>query len=329
MPDNPESGSAEPRISVSVQAEPADLESWLALARRLEAAGFAALLMGDHPGSGASPWPALGCAAAVTRTLRLGTYVVQAGVREPMHVAADAATLNLLAPGRVLLGIGAGHTPREWSDIGRDRPSPSERAGRLAEFAEAVAGLLAGPSVTLDGQYLAVRDARLDGVLAGPALTATAPAGTAPVRLVIGGGHPRLLRAAARRADVVGLAGLGRTLPDGHQHEVRWSAADLRGQLDLIRAEASRAGRGTPGLEALVQVVRVTDDRDAALAEVGAEIPSASAEDLDRTPFLLIGSYEQLAAQLRRQAGELGITSYVVREPAVPDLERVLALLRD
>ena len=76
-----------------------------------------------------------------------------------------------------------------------------------------------------------------------------------------------------------------------------------------------------------MQAVRVTDDRDAVLAEVGAEIPSASAEDLDRTPFLLIGSPEQLAAQLRRQAGELGITSYVVREPAVPDLERVLALL--
>ena len=167
-----------------------------------------------------------------------------------MHVAADAATLNLLAPGRVVLGIGAGHTPREWADIGRERPSPPERAGRLAEFAEAVAGLLAGQSVTLDGQYLAVRDARLDGVLA-----CLAPAGTAPVRLVIGGGHPRLLRAAARLADVVGLAGLGRTLPDGHQHEVRWSAADLRGQLDLIRAEASRAGRGAPGLEALVQVV--------------------------------------------------------------------------
>jgi probable F420-dependent oxidoreductase len=321
VPDTAEPDTAEPEISVSVQAEPADLESWLALARRLEAAGFAALLMGDHPGSGASPWPALGCAAAVTRTLRLGTYVVQAGVREPMHVAADAATLNLLAPGRVLLGIGAGHTPREWADIGRQRPSPPERAGRLAEFAEAVAGLLAGETVTLDGQYLALRDARLDGALAGPAL-----AGTAPVRLVIGGGHPRLLRAAARRADVVGLAGLGRTLPDGHQHQVRWSAADLRGQLDLIRAEAREVGRA-PALEALVQVVRVTDDRAAVLAEIGAEIPSASAGDLDRTPFLLVGSPEQLAAQLRRQAGELGITSYVVREPAVQDLERVLALL--
>ena len=315
--------AARPGISVSVQAEPGDLEAWLALARRLEAAGFAALLMGDHPGSGASPWPALGCAAAVTRTLGLGTYVVQAGVREPVHVAADAATLSLLAPRRVLLGIGAGHTPREWADIGRQRPSPAERAGRLAEFAEAVAGLLAGSTVTLDGRYLALHGARLDGSLAG----------AAPVRLVIGGGHPEVLRAAARRADVVGLAGLGRTRPDGHQHEVRWSAADLRGQLDLIAAEADqadqagRAGR-PPVLEALVQVVTVTDDRDAALAEVGAEIPSAAAEDLAQTPFLLIGSYQQMAAQLRRQAAELGITSYVVREGAVPDLERVLALLR-
>jgi hypothetical protein len=47
-----------PGIRMSVQAEPGDLDSWLALARRLESAGFHALLMGDHPGSGASPWPA-------------------------------------------------------------------------------------------------------------------------------------------------------------------------------------------------------------------------------------------------------------------------------
>jgi len=42
-----------PDIAVSVQAEPTDLTSWLTLARRLESAGFRALVMGDHPGSGA------------------------------------------------------------------------------------------------------------------------------------------------------------------------------------------------------------------------------------------------------------------------------------
>jgi alkanesulfonate monooxygenase SsuD/methylene tetrahydromethanopterin reductase-like flavin-dependent oxidoreductase (luciferase family) len=146
-----------PGIAVSVQAEPTDLRSWLALARRLESAGFHGLLMGDHPGFGASPWPALGSAAAVTQTLHLGTYVVQAGVREPIHVAADAATLDTLAPDRVLLGLGAGHTPREWADIGRDRPRPRQRAARLAEFVEAVAALLRGRTVIQDGEYLTLR----------------------------------------------------------------------------------------------------------------------------------------------------------------------------
>jgi probable F420-dependent oxidoreductase len=304
-----------PDIAVSVQAAPTDLQSWLTLARRLESAGFRALLLGDHPGSWASPWPALGSAAAVTQTLKLGTYVVQAGVREPMHVAADAATLDILAPGRVLLGMGAGHTPREWEDIGRHRPPPRERADRLVEFVDAVARLLTGDTVTQEGEYLTLRGSRLDGLPVG-----------GRIGLAVGGGHPEVLRVAARRADIVGLSGLGRTLPDGHQHEVRWSAADLQRQLQLVRAEAQRAGNA-PAIEALVQMVTVTEDRAASIQEVSERIPGASAQDVAGSPFLLIGTHEQMAAQLLAQARELGITSYVVREAAVPDIEHVLALI--
>lgn len=303
-------------ITVSVQAEPTDLRSWLALARRLESAGFGALLLGDHPGSGASPWPALGSAAAVTQTLTLGTYVIQAGVREPVHVAADAASLDVLAPGRVRLGLGAGHTPREWEDIGRHRPEPRARAERLAEFVEAVARLLNGDTVTGEGRYLSPRGARLEGLPTG-----------GRVRLAVGGGHPQVLRAAARHADVVALGGLGRTLPDGHLHQVRWSAADLRRRLRLVRDEASRAGT-TPVVEAFVHQVVVTGNRAAAAEQISKNVPEAAADDIARTPFVLIGSHEQMAGQLQAQADQFGITSYVIREPAVPDLERVLALLR-
>lgn len=294
-----------PDITVSVQAEPADLPSWLGLARRLESAGFRGLVMGDHPGSGASPWPALGAAAAVTTGLELGTCVTQTGVREPMHVAADAATLDLLAPGRVILGVGAGHTPREWADIGRDRPAPARRAERLAGFIEDVADLLRGGTM---------RGSRLDGLPAGGRVT-----------LAVGGGHPVILKAGARHADVVSLSGLGRTLADGHHHEARWSAADLARQVRLVEDEARRAGT-RPVIEALVQVVRVTCDRAAAAADISARIPGASAQDVTRTPFVLIGTHEEMAAQLKRQRTELGITRYVIREPAVPDLELVLAL---
>jgi probable F420-dependent oxidoreductase len=304
-----------PSISVSVQAAPADLASWLALARRLDSSGFRALLLGDHPGSGASPWPALGCAAAVTRTLTLGSYVVQAGVREPIHVAAEAATLGVLAPGRVLLGIGAGHTPREWHDVGQVRPAPRQRAERLAEFVDVVARLLRGETVTHEGRHLTLRGARLEDL----------PTGNG-VRLAVGGGHPEVLRAAARHADVVGLAGLGRTLPDGHHHEARWSRADLQRQLQLVREEAGRAGRD-PVIEALVQVVTVTEDRAAVAGHIASGVAGVSADDVVWTPFALIGTHGEMAAQMRRQSEEFGITSYVVREPAVPDLARVLAIL--
>jgi probable F420-dependent oxidoreductase len=302
-------------IEVSVQASPADLASWLTLARTLESSGFRGLLLGDHPGSAASPWPALGCAATVTRTLTLGSYVVQAGVREPIHVAAEAATLDILAPGRVLLGIGAGHTPREWDDIGQVRPAPRQRAERLAEFVDVVARLLRGEAVTHEGRYLTLGGSRLENLPSDHG-----------VRLAVGGGHAEVLRAGVRHADVVGLAGLGRTLPDGHHHEARWNPADLQRQLRLIREEAKHVGR-EPTVEALVHVVTVTEDRDAAVGEIADHILGVSADDAARTPFALIGTHAEMAAQLRRQSEELGITSYVVRESAAGDLARVLALL--
>lgn len=303
-------------LTVSVQAEPRDRESWLALARRLEAARYQALLIGDHPGAGASPWPALGAAAAVTSTLRLGTYVAQAGVREPAHIAADAATLDLLAPGRVLLGLGAGHTPQEWHDIGRQRPSPGDRARRLVESVEIIARLLHGDPVDVAGRHLSANGATLTDL----------PVGPGRITLTVGGGHPDILVVAAARADVVALSSLGRTLPDGHHHEVRWSQQHLRTQLRLIRAEAERAGN-SPAIEILVQHVIRTDDRAAVLADLRARLPGTPAEDLATTPYLLIGTPEQMAAQLRRQTDQFGLTHYVIREPAIDHLEPALALL--
>ena len=76
-----------------------------------------------------------------------------------------------------------------------------------------------------------------------------------------------------------------------------------------------------------MQVVAVTEDRAAVAGQVADSIPGASADDVARTPFALIGTHAEMADQLRRQSEEFGIASYVVREPAVPDLARVLTLL--
>ena len=304
-------------IKISVQAEPRDIGSWRSLARRLESGGFEALLVGDHPGSGAAPWPALGAAAAVTSTLKLGSYVVQAGVRDPIQVASDAATLDILAPGRVLLGLGAGHTFREWEVTGVARPSPGERAGRLEEFIDAVIALLRGETVTLDGRYLSLFGARLESLPA-----------DGRVQVVVGGGHPRVLRAGAARAQIVALSGLGRTRPDGHRHDVRWTVTHLKNQLAEIR-QGSADRNGVPQIEALVQVVTVTDHRQEALVELSRRLgfDDVPGEDLESTPFVLIGTVSEMVGQLRRQAAELGITRYVVREDAVDPAGQIINLL--
>jgi probable F420-dependent oxidoreductase len=303
-------------VAIAMQASPRDMKSWTALAHRVEGSGFHALLIGDHPGSGPSPWPSLGAAAAATSTLNLGTYVLQTGVADPISVAANAATLDLLAPGRVLLGLGAGHTFREWEATGLQRPSTRDRVGRLLEFATAVERLLDGQTVTVDGRYLTLAAAQLDDL----------PVGKHQVRLVVGGSHHRILALAAEHANVVALSGLGRTHPDGHRHEVRWSFQTLTRQLELIRSHAERAG-STPAIEALVQVVIVTNERRRTLAELADRIPDASVGDLQTTPYVLVGTVEQMADQLHRQAESLGITQYVVREDAIEPIGRVLAQL--
>lgn len=81
------------------------------LACRAEAAGFDVLLAGDHIGTGLSPFLTLAAVAAATRSIRLGTFVANADLRNPVELAWDAVTLDRLSKGRFELGIGAGHTP--------------------------------------------------------------------------------------------------------------------------------------------------------------------------------------------------------------------------
>jgi alkanesulfonate monooxygenase SsuD/methylene tetrahydromethanopterin reductase-like flavin-dependent oxidoreductase (luciferase family) len=146
---------------ISVQAKPSDAVSWRNLAQRCEASGFDALLAADHPGSGPSPFVALAAAASVTSRIGLGSYVSNAAVRDPILFAADVATLDVVSAGRARLGLGAGHTPAEWSAVGRTRPDVAGRVRRCISVAEAVQALLAGEQVDVNTADLVARDARL------------------------------------------------------------------------------------------------------------------------------------------------------------------------
>lgn len=141
-----------------LQAFDADLR---ATAARAETAGLDGIAVADHPGATWSPFVALVSAAAATERLGIGTAVINCGVREPLDIAADAATLQTISAGRLTLGLWAGHTLAEWSQIGRERPAPSTRMDRFEEVVRAVAALLASDGVTAAGKHIALNDARL------------------------------------------------------------------------------------------------------------------------------------------------------------------------
>lgn len=308
-------GEAGPVTVFSLQATPTDAAGWVGLARRAEATGFDALLAADHPGDVTSPFVALAAAAAVTTTIGLGSYVSNLGVREPILLAADVATLDLVSGGRARLGVGAGHTPAEWAAVGRVRPDVAGRVRRCVAVAEAVRALLDGSPVTVDSPDLVAREARL-----------TSPR---PVQdripLTMGTANSTLLRWAGAHADVVGLTGFGRTLADGHRHEARWRADQIEAQLAHVAAGA--AGRDTPpSLEALVQTVVVTDDAEAAAAEQAERI-GLTVPELLATPFVLIGTVDEIVAAVAAHRRRWGVTRFVVRRDALEPLVPVLARL--
>ncbi|MEV4482123.1 TIGR03621 family F420-dependent LLM class oxidoreductase [Micromonospora coxensis] len=299
----------------SLQATPTDAASWLDLARRAESAGFDALLAADHPGDVTSPFVALAAAAAVTSTIGLGSYVSNAGVREPVLLAADVATLDLVSGGRARLGIGAGHTPAEWRAVGRERPDVAARVRRCVAVAEAVRALLDGDEVSVDSAELTMREARLRS--------------PRPVQrripLTVGTANSTLLRWAGAHADVVGLTGFGRTLADGHAHDVRWRTDQIEAQLACVAAGA--AGRDDPpALEALVQKVVVTDDAEAAAAETAGSL-GLTVPELLATPFVLIGTVDEIVAAVATHERRWGVTRFVVRADAREPLAPVLARL--
>ncbi|HEY7273857.1 MAG TPA: LLM class flavin-dependent oxidoreductase [Actinoplanes sp.] len=272
----------------SLQVQPENAAEWTDTARRAEAAGFAALYVPDHPGSCAAPHVALAAAAAVTSTIKLSAYVVNAGVREPMLLAADVATLDVVSGGRAVLGIGAGHTPAEWAAVGRTRPDVKGRIDHCIAVIDATRALLAGGEVN------------------GSRLTQPRPV-QEPIPLLIGGGNTRLLRWAAEHADIIGLGGMGRTLPDGHRHEVRWRAHEIDAQIDLVRGRT---------LEALVQYVAITDDAGAELATAFGDVDLTEAE-LQAAPYVLVGTADEIVAKVRENERRWGITRYAVRRPAL------------
>ncbi|MEV6559857.1 TIGR03621 family F420-dependent LLM class oxidoreductase [Nocardia sp. NPDC051756] len=292
-------------IKFSMTANVMEVGSWPDFARGCEKEGFDALMVPDHPGVFVSPFVALAAAATATETIRLGTNVINAGMWEPLILAGEVGTLDVLSGGRALFGIGAGHNPAEWTMQGREHPSAADRVSRMIEVTDTTRRLLAGETVTFAGQHVRLQDAAL--ALPRPAQE--------PVPVLVGGNGNRVLRYAAANAEIVGFSGLGRTLPDGRNHEVRWGREQIDAQVELARNAAEQAGR-RPAFEALVQHVEITEDAEAACARFAEDIPTTGVAELLGSPYVLIGTVDELVTELRGHQKRWGFDRFVMRAAA-------------
>jgi probable F420-dependent oxidoreductase len=268
------------------------------------------VLAADHVGTGMSPLPALAAIAAATTTIRLGTLVLNNDMRNPVQLAWEVASIDALSGGRFELGLGAGHTPQEYTATGIERSAPAVRKQRLAESVEIVRALLDGETVDHVGEHYRIERAHID--------RSTQP----HLPILVGGNGEALLTHAGAHADIIGLQGLGRTLEDGHRHAVDWRTTRLDRQIEQVRTGAD-VRFDDVSFNALVQIVQITDDRQGALEKICERVEGLTMADAETTPYLLVGTVEEIVLHMLTCNERWGINYFAVREldDFVPVLE--------
>jgi len=258
-------------LGVCVDPEPA-----AAVARAAEAAGFESVWTAEHvvlpdPQTPDSPIPAqtplldpavaLAHVAAHTRTIRLGTGIIILPQRNPVVLAKELASVDVLSGGRLIFGIGAGYLVSEFEALGA---TFADRGERTSEYIEAIRALWTQPKPSFAGRFAA-----FSGIDAQPR-----PVQKPHPPIVVGGMSPPALRRAARQAN--GWYGFALD-PDTTERCVaglREAEAEVGRPAELGSLEISVTPTGTVDADTATRYADLGVDRLTVLALGG------SAEDL-------------------------------------------------
>ncbi len=138
--------------------------------------------------------PIASAIAAITRRIRIGTYLVLLPLHNAVRVAEDAATIDIISNGRFDLGVGQGYAPGEFAAYGVNRKT---RAGRLEEGIEVIRGAWTKDDFSFEGKHYKVKNIRL---MPRPVQSPHPP-------LWIGAGAPKAIERAGRMGvNFMGLA---------------------------------------------------------------------------------------------------------------------------
>ena len=135
------------------------------------------------------PLVVLAHVAAVTSRIRLGTSVIVLPMRSPFAVAKQAATLDVLSGGRLILGIGVGSYGEEYVNVHADFHT---RGARLDEAIRLFRHLWSGSREPFDGRFYGFADGVFEPL----------PTQREKLPLLVGGRSDAALRRAGREADM-------------------------------------------------------------------------------------------------------------------------------
>lgn len=294
---------------------PTDRRSWRETARKVEDLGYATLTCADHLDDQFAPVPALAAAAAATTELRLGTMVLANDYRHPALLARDAATLDLVSDGRLELGLGAGWMTTDYETAGLSLDPPGVRIRRLTEAVSVVKALLGPDPVVHDGEHY--RLAGLDG--------RPKPVQRPHPPIVIGGGGSRVLRLAARQADIVGVNVDLRAGVIDERAGPNATEAATDHKISVVR-EAAGDRFDDLELQVRVHVAAVSGDRRG-MAELLAPALGITPEDAMVSPHAVVGSVDQICDQLVAQRERWGISYLGLSVDALDAFAPVVARL--
>jgi probable F420-dependent oxidoreductase len=321
-------GKARP-FRFSVQAFEAESgRQWTGLARRAEDLGYSTLFTTDHyfgPGSisdasghrpvDVAPLTAMTAAAMATTRLRVGCRVFCANYHNPVMLAKETATLDMLSEGRVEVGLGAGWVAAEYEGLGIAMERPGLRIERLAETVEVLRAHWAGEPLDLKRTFV-----RASGFAGRPR-----PVQQPHPPIFIGGGAPRVLRLAGRLADIVsinfnnaagqlGAGSVASSTRDATVEKIGWIREGAGGRF------------GDLELEIAAYFIAISDDPADAVAAMARRF-GVTPDELAEHPHALIGSAAQICDKLEQRRGELGVSYINVAQRSMEAFAPVVARL--
>lgn len=292
-----------------------DLKELMRTALRAEADGLYSVSNNDHFFSpfGSPQTPQLECftamtaVAAMTRRVRLVPAVVNASFRTPPLLAKIASTLDHVSNGRLTLGLGAGWKRDEYAAHNYAYPSNAERLDQLEENLAVLKAMWTEEAPSFRGRYFAI-----DHAWNNPR-----PLQKPHPPIMIGGSGSKLLRIAAKYADIINLIPPifnGKDFINDPPAAIKFDAAELKRRVAMLQGFAKEAGRDPRQIEisGLLIASISRNASDSAMRATAEHLGFSDPEAARRSPVMLTGTPDQVRRELRTRIEDFGMTYYII-----------------